>query len=44
VRDNSSSQRIDDTLQAQIEKAYPGYRYPLFVTNGLGAVWAAQGR
>jgi glyoxylase-like metal-dependent hydrolase (beta-lactamase superfamily II) len=31
-----------EALQAKIESAYPGYRYPLFVGNGLGEIWKRQ--
>ena len=36
------SERTLQDLQRKMEAAYPGYRYPLFVSNGLEAVWKAQ--
>jgi glyoxylase-like metal-dependent hydrolase (beta-lactamase superfamily II) len=31
-----------EAVQARIEAAFPGYRYPLFVSNGLTEIWKRQ--
>jgi glyoxylase-like metal-dependent hydrolase (beta-lactamase superfamily II) len=36
------SEKRLEALQTKIESAFPGYSYPLFVGNGLEAIWKRQ--